>query len=159
MMVRRQRQGPPKWEWEASKRNYNFIQDIDGIVINTTARLLAVARTAISGVVEDMQKPVAKGGRMRVKTGFLRSSGTASLEGPPRGPTKGDPQKDYRWDGDFLNVVLAKMKIGDTFHWGWTAYYAKYREAYDGFLEAALQNWQQHVDRAVRYFRNKDMKK
>lgn len=148
-MARRPKYGPSTWEFKSSQRNYAFKTKIDEIIVNTEARLLAVMRTAISSTVEDAQTPVPKGGKMRVKTGFLRSTGLASLEGPPVGPTTGDKKQLYTWEGNPLNIVLAKMKIGDIFYWGWTAHYAKYREAYDGFLEAALQNWQTHVDAAI----------
>lgn len=147
--------GPPTWEFKISQRNYDFETQIDNFVINTQARLLAVMRTAISRTIDDAQTPTAKGGKMRVDTGFLRASGQASLEGIPAGPSK--PVKDtaYAYNGDALNVVLAKMQIGDSFFWGWTAKYAKYREAYDGFLEASLQNWQTRVNAVVNIFKNK----
>lgn len=137
----------------------SFETQIDKIVINTSQRLLAVVRTAISDTINEAQVPTAQGGKMRVDTGFLRSSGVASLEGMPFGPSRGDKDKSYQWNGDFLNIILAKLNVGDTFYWGWTAHYAKYREVYDGFLESALQNWQGKVDAAVQRFRNKDMSK
>lgn len=132
---------------------------IDEIVINTKARMLAVLRQSISEVVEESQTPVDKGGRMRVKTGFLRSSGIASLNAPPNGPNKGDPKGSYTWNGESVNTVLAKLKLGDVFYFGWTARYAKHREVFDGFLESAIQNWQIHVNKAVQYFKNKDVRK
>lgn len=123
---------------------------IDKFVADTQEKMLVVVKQSISDVVEDAQTPIAKGGKMRVKTGFLRHSGTATLNALPRGQSRGDKNMTYTWDGDFINVVLAKMKIGDTFYFGWTAHYAKYREAYDGFLESALQKWQSFVDKNVR---------
>jgi hypothetical protein len=147
-----------KWETAAGARNYDVKSQIDKIVINTEARLLAVVRQSISDVVEDMQTPTAQGGKMRVKTGFLRRSGAASLNAPPVGqgtPVKGQPVE--AWNADTLNTALAKMKIGDVLYFGWTANYAKYREAFDGFLESGLQKWQTYVDKAVLHFKNKDM--
>lgn len=146
-----------KWETAAGARNYDVKSQIDKIVVNTEARILAVVRQSISDTVEDMQTPTAQGGKMRVKTGFLRRSGAASLNAPPAGPTKGEKNSTYLWEADSLNTVLAKMKIGDVLYFGWTANYAKYREAFDGFLESGLQKWQSHVDKAVLYFKNKDM--
>lgn len=147
-----------------------FDSQIDYFVINTQARLLAVTRTAISGVIDDAQQTVYKGGKMRVDTGFLRASGIAALNSIPAGESVGrkrqpgeteKPLSDYPTVDDYtksvtLNRALAEMEVGDVFYFGWTARYAKYREAYDGFLESALQNWQSHVDKAVAYFRNKD---
>ena len=127
----------------------SFSTQVDKFVVDSEAKLLAVTQTAIESMIEESQTPVGQGGRMRVDTGFLRSSGLASLEHIPSGPGKGEKSGFYSWTGSPLAVVLAKMKIGDTFYWGWTANYAKYREAYDGFMEAALMNWQRHVDAAV----------
>lgn len=149
-----------QWEKAAKGRNYDVALQMDKIIINTEARLLAVVKQSLKEMIEeDMQVPTAKGGRMRVKTGFLRSSGVAALNSTPSGPSKGDETMSYEWDGKQLDLTLAKLKIGDTFYFGWSANYAKYREAYDGFLEAGLQNWQLYVNKAVRYFKAKDMKK
>jgi hypothetical protein len=136
----------------------NLKTQIDDFVINSNERMLAVVRQSISEVVEEAQTPVAKGGRMRVKTGFLRASGIATLNTLPSGQSKGDPKGSYTWKGESINVVLAQIKIGDVFFFGWTARYAKIREVYDGFLETSLQNWQSHVDKATAFFRNKDAK-
>lgn len=139
----------------------NLTSVIDKVVINTNARMLAVVRSAISDTIEQAQTPVAKGGRMRVKTGFLRASGGAALNAVPTGPRTGDrkaPDNYYSWKVESLNAVLARMKLGDTFYFGWTAHYAKIREVYDGFLETSVQNWQTQVNKAVQKFRNRDMK-
>jgi len=120
--------------------------------------MLDVTRIAVSSVIEDAQTVKAKGGKMRVDTGFLRASGLASLNTLPSGPSKGRKRTpteigvlpEYSIFGESLNLVLAKMKLGDTFYWGWTANYARYREIYDGFLDTALQKWQQFVDDAVK---------
>lgn len=153
--------GPPRrWEFEAGKRNYDVKSDIDRFVANTEQRLLNVVAQSILDTVKDVQTPVAKGGRMRVKTGFLRLSGIGSLNAAPVGlskPVKGNVYAE--WKGDAIEATLSKMKFGDVFYFGWTAHYAKYREAFDGFLESALQNWQTHVDKAVAYYKNKDLLK
>lgn len=133
----------------------DMVTTIDKFVVNTEARLLAVVRTAIQETVLESQEAKPQG-KMPVITGFLRSSGLAALNAVPVGEIKGDPKKTYTWTGDALNVVLAKMEIDDTFFWGWTAVYANVQELRNGFLEAALQNWQKHVDNAVAYYRNKD---
>lgn len=118
--------------------------DIEYFVQESEDRLLAVARASIQDVVLNMQEPVAKGGRMRVDTGFLRNSGAAAIGSMPSGeserPSDAKPGQ-YNWTEDRLVAVLANLKIGDTFYWGWTANYARYRELYDGFMEAALQQW------------------
>jgi hypothetical protein len=122
----------------------SFTADVEDFVKETNERMEAVMRASLNDVVENAQTPVAKGGRMRVHTGFLRASGRASLEGWPSGPdvrpSDAKPGQ-YSYDGESVVAVLSKLKVGDTFHFGWTANYARYRELYDGFLEAALQHW------------------
>lgn len=131
--------------------------DIDAFVQKTEQRMLVMMRYALGDMVEDMQKPVAKGGRMRVDTGFLRASGRASLEGFPSGngnrPSDA-PVGQYTgiyddWDGSVLNAALSQIQMGDTFYFGWVANYAEHRELFDGFMAAPIQDWQRYVDAAV----------
>ena len=92
---------------------------------------------------------------MRVDTGFLRASGQASLNGAPTGP--GRPSKgatagqfgDGSKNDPQIEATIGKLKFGATLYFGWTANYARYREAYDGFLISALQNWQQTVNGVI----------
>ena len=137
----------------------DFETQIDKFIINTRARLEAVVKQSLRDTVFEAQTTIYDGGKMRVKTGFLRASGGASLESMPFGPSRGDKEKTYTWDSKPFQLVLDSLKIGDTFYFGWTANYAKYREAYDGFVEGALQNWQKKVDAVVAQFKNKDMGK
>lgn len=130
-----------------------FETQIDKFVIDTEQKMLIVVRESISAVVEEAQKPVAVGGKMRVKTGFLRATGLAQIGSVPSGPSKSASTINYNWEGNQLGITLAKLKIGDTFYFGWTANYAKYREAYDGFLESAVQKWQSYVDESIRRFK------
>lgn len=138
----------------------SFEEQINAFADKTEAKILAVAREAIDGIVEQAQTPVAKGGKMRVDTGFLRASGVGALNQMPVGPTNRRKRAqdetgvlaEYRVNGESLNLVLAKMKIGDSVYFGWTAKYAKVRETYDGFLETALQNWQNIVDVSIKKF-------
>lgn len=132
-----------------ARRNQSFTTQVDVMIVNTEAKMLAVIQTAITDTVNEMQTPTEKGGKMRVDTGFLRSSGMASLSGLPSGPLEPEKEVSYSWSAGPLATILADMKIGDTFYFGWTANYAKYREAYDGFMEGALMKWQQRIDAAV----------
>lgn len=136
----------------------SFSADIEQFVLKSEKRLKDVVANSILDVTEMAQTPVAKGGRMRVKTGFLRASGRASTEGFPSGPNvrPADAQDNsYDYDGEAVNAVLIKMKLGDTFFFGWTANYAAARELHDGFLETATQNWQQFVNARSERFRGK----
>lgn len=131
------------------QRAYSSLSaDLEEFAKESESRMLAVVRSSINDVVNEMQQPVAKGGRMRVDTGFLRNSGRAGVGSMPSGPA--DRPADavrgqYQWSEDNLVSVLSKLKIGDVFYWGWTANYARYRELYDGFMEAALMQWSRIV--------------
>lgn len=130
---------------------------MDAIVMRTEERILAVTKQAIYDTVEQAQE-VRPTGKMPFDTGFLRHSGTSSLNTPPTGPIRGEKAGKYKWSDDTLLSILARMKIGDVFYFGWTAVYARKQEARHGFLESAVMNWQSHVDKAVAVFRKKDGK-
>lgn len=147
-MARKAKYGPGRYEFEAGKRKYNFSAQVDEIVAKTQKRMLALSRESIQRVIDDAQTPVAKGGRMRVDTGFLRASGQGSLTGLPTGPVRGESKDKGFYDNGEKSVVelqLGQLQLGGIFYFGWTANYAKYREAFDGFLEAAVQSWPQIV--------------
>lgn len=120
-----------------------FTAQVDAIVAKTEKRMTALARESIQRTIDDAQTPVGKGGRMRVDTGFLRASGQPSYNGMPSGPSRGDKTEpnSYTADDGAVTVALAKLELGAIFYFGWTANYAKYREAFDGFLGVAVQKW------------------
>jgi len=108
-------------------------------------------RRSISGPV----MPQSKGGKMRVDTGFLRASGQSSLNGMPTGPIRGNKNSTYNFDVSLTEKTISEFEIGSTFFFGWTASYAKYREAFDGFLASALQQWPRIVARNTERIRNR----
>jgi hypothetical protein len=124
----------------------NFGAQIDKWASGSKKRLEAVTRDAAFRVFEDAQVPVAKGGRMRVDTGFLRASAQASLMGMPSGPSRREEGLPEEPD---VNLVLGKMSLGDTIWFGWTANYARHRENQDAFLGLAVQRWQDFVDVSI----------
>ncbi len=132
-----------------SNRNYSFSATVDAWVANSKKRCDAVFRQSIQEVINDAQTPIAKGGRMRVDTGFMRASGKLSFSGMPSGPARGEKGQAYNWD-DTIAADLATAEPGATLYFGWTANYTKYREAYDGFLIAAIQKWPQIVEKYAR---------
>ncbi|RZZ81126.1 hypothetical protein [Pseudoxanthomonas winnipegensis] len=110
-----------------------------------------VFRESAQQVLTKAQVPKKSGGRMPVKDGFLRGSVGASKEGMPSGPS--DPA-----------LVFSTLKIGEQVYAGWTAAYAlrmeygfqgtdslgrTYDQAGNGFLRAAVQNWDFIVAEAV----------
>lgn len=125
----------------------NFTIKVEKWVAKSERRALAVFKESTQRVLEQASVPTAKGGRMRVDTGFLRDSLDSSLSGMPVGPSRreeGHPPKDDADD------AIARAKMGDTIYAGWTAEYARPREAYDGFAEAAAQDWDKIVRETVR---------
>ena len=129
-----------------------FSAQVDDIVVKTEKRLTALARQSTQEIVDQAQTPVAKGGKMRVDSGFLRASGQMSLNGMPTGPVRpsDDGPGEYDWEQTTVITTLFKLKLGKSVFFGWTANYAKYREAYDGFLESAVQNWPAIVEKVTR---------
>jgi hypothetical protein len=133
-----------------------FAAQVDENIRESEERLQAVLQASVSDLIDYVQTPVGKGGRMRVRTGFLRASGRAGLDGMPSGPTRGEKEEPNSYDsaekysGDnSVILTLLNFTVGRTFYFGWTANYARYREVYDGFLEAGAQRWQQIVDANV----------
>lgn len=122
-----------------------FSATISKFVRDNERVLIAVVQDATQSLIVDAQLPVAKGGRMRVDTGFLRLSGQVSLSGLPIGPSR----KGETSSAQDANLVIADVKPGDTIWFGWTAEYAIYREAKDAFLGLAVQRWQVFIDAAV----------
>lgn len=146
-MARGKTYGPHRYQYELGKRNYSFTAQVDAMIATTEKRLTALFRESVQRTVDIAQTPVAKGGKMRVDTGFLRASGQGSFDGMPTGPSQ-RPSDDaiYGQTDQAVELVIGKLTLGRTFFFGWTANYAIYREAYDGFLEAAAQRWPQTVE-------------
>ena len=114
----------------------------------------AIFRASVQDVVSEMQKPTGAGGRMRIKTGFLRASlmGSASQMptiDPNFRPIEG---KTYPDDGA-VEAFIASADIDHTLYFGYTASYAAAREygargqAPDAFVRTAAQGWQAIVSR------------
>lgn len=156
-MARAKRYGPYNYERILGQRQSSFEAQVSAIVNKTKNNLSIVMRASLQELIDMAQKPVARGGKMRVDTGFLRASGQGSLNGLPTGPSMREIDIKYHYDNGSNTtkvVQLAEMQIGATFYFGWTANYARYREAYDGFLDAGIQQWQSIVDRNIARLNN-----
>jgi hypothetical protein len=100
--------------------------------------LLKDARTkTVIGIVNQAQRPKARGGRMPVDTGYLRRSIRGALNTRPS-----------ESDGTPLAALLEAGLDGDVMI-GWHANYAGFQEIRSGFMRGALDNAQLHADRAV----------
>lgn len=105
-----------------------------------------VVISSTQDVVEEMVLPVAKGGKMRVKTGFLRASLVASTSYFPLiredyRPPADAPDNSFDADLGPVALIIAGAKPDDTVNIGFTASYALPREFRDGFVRLAAQNW------------------
>lgn len=141
----------------ADAKSYTATAQTSAFVMATVKRMRALVLQSTQELTDEIQTPTAKGGKMRVDTGFLRASGQLSLTGMPSGPGVGRKRKADDPEGplyeseptDAAIAQIANFELGQTIFFGWTANYAKYREAYDGFLASGIQNWQSIVTRVT----------
>lgn len=127
--------------------------DLNKWVLKTEARMEAVAKESFQRLINEAQQPVAKGGNMRVDTGFMRNSGIASINTLPIGKSINPFTKKNEageWDLNSQVAVINSLKIGQIIYFGWTANYAIHRENKDGFVRRATQNWPHIVDQVTK---------
>lgn len=127
-----------------------FSAQVDDWIAKSQALSMAVLQQATQAVISEANTPVAKGGRMRVDTGFLRNSLKANIGSMPSGASS-----PGNWDDSEVVLTLIRLQPGQVFYAGWTANYARPREHYDGFLRMAVQKWQEQVDAAARQLRQR----
>jgi len=138
--------------------NKSFSASIDQWVLKTKQRAEAVFHESTERVVEEMQKPMGAGGRMRVDTGFLRASLLASTSQVPaiRPNARPIPGQSYNFDMGPISLVINGADLGATIYAGYVAGYAGYREygangqAPDAFVRTAAAKWPQIVSEVVR---------
>ena len=127
-----------------------FSAQVDAWIAKSERLSMAVLQQATQAVINDANTPVAKGGRMRVDTGFLRNSLKAKIGSMPSGTaTAGN------WSDTEVVLTLTRLQPGQVFYAGWLANYARPREHYDGFLRMATQKWQEQVDAAARQLKQR----
>lgn len=111
-----------------------------------------IRRESIKALAAEANEPVSEGGNMRVDTGFLRASQTASTSSQPLPNPAFDRDRlmTYTYYPERVNVVVDNSEWGDTVYIGWTAKYAGIREHLDGFMRLAVQNWRAIVEREAK---------
>ena len=127
-----------------------FSAQVDDWIAKSQALSMAVLQQATQAVINEANTPVAKGGRMRVDTGFLRNSLKANIGSMPSGASS-----PGNWDDSEVVLTLTRLQPGQVFYAGWIANYARPREHYDGFLRMAAQKWQDQVDAAARQLKQR----
>lgn len=134
----------------------SFADQVQAFANKYEKRFRATARYAVQDTMEMAQKTVGAGGRMRVKTGFLRASVQAAIGHMPSGPTRGDEDLNYpegmQVAGEPVSVTLLRWNPASEEHLfiGWTANYARPREYVDGFLRGATEQWDVTVRQVVK---------
>jgi hypothetical protein len=131
----------------------SFSAQVDAWARKSEKRMTAIFREAAQLTFADAQLPVAKGGRMRVDTGFLRASFSASKSSiPSMTMSNPDRKKKYEASTSVVALVIAGAKIGDHIYAGWGANYAAAREygGPDAFMRGAAERWQEFVRKATR---------
>lgn len=130
----------------------SFQATIDRWVLETKQRQEAVFKNAAEAVAEDVID------RTPVDTGFLRASLQASLVEAPAIDPKARPAKGVKGIAPPSNysVVIENATLGQTVYMGFTAAYARHVEYGArgkqgvGMVRLAVQQWPQHVAKAVR---------
>ena len=113
-------------------------------------RMRAVAKESVQQTVAIAQRPRGDSGRMRVVTGFLRASIAGKVGSMPSGESESTlkPPEKVEWNGDAISAAIARWNPdrGETIYVGWTANYARPREAHDGFMRGAVELWPRTVN-------------
>jgi hypothetical protein len=122
----------------------SFSASVSAWAKKTKWRQEAVFKESAQCVIEIAQEPVSEGGNMPTITGFLRSSGKATL-GEPTFQTVANPGGTFTGGTEQTTAIIAGATISSTISFVWTAVYAPYVEARRGFLRLAVQSWPQIV--------------
>jgi len=118
----------------------------------------AIWKQSAQAVVNDAQTTVNSGGRLRIKTGYLRASIMAStaampLIDPSKRPAKGAADNSYTYNDGDITAVILNARLGESIYIGYTAAYAAHREygargqEPDAFVRTAAMKWPQIVAR------------
>lgn len=134
---------------ESLRNQGDFSTQIDEFIVDTERKLLGVIQSALTDMTNQANTARPEG-RLPKLTGFLQHSAAASINSRPMGETRGDKKQTYTFNVNQVLAVIARLKLGETFYFGWTAEYARLMEARYGFLEGALMDWQTYINNAVK---------
>lgn len=135
----------------------SFADQIGAWADETEARTTAVYRRSVEMLGEEMTKTKPQGGRVPIDTGNLSRSVLASTAAMPK--TSETPAA-----GSNVGAVAATLRTDQTVWIGWTSIYSwrqnygfvgadslgrVYNQAGNYFLEGAISEWQNIVNRAA----------
>lgn len=137
--------------------NLSFSAAVKDFADKAIEAVEAVRNQSTQEVVEIMQTPTEKGGRMRVDTGFMRASLLGSTSAMPRINESAIPIKGntYTFDEGQIEATILGAELDSTIYMGYTAAYAGHREygargqTPDAFVRTAAQQWPQIVAKNV----------
>lgn len=129
-------------------QNLNFAAAVSDWVRETKARGTAVFRESAQRVITEMQTPIAAGGNMPVRDGFLRASLQVTKDAP-MGLTRQKPAEGvtYTYEGSATSLVIAGAELGETLFASYTANYAGHQNYGTSkmqgrqFVGLAAQKW------------------
>lgn len=132
----------------------DFGSQVAGYVDRYKKRLRATAKLSVEKTIEEMQTPESKAGRLPFDTGFLQHSLSANIGSMPMGESV-NPGGSFTYTGDAVEAVLIRWNPdqGETFYAGYTANYARYMEARNGFVRGVAEKWPDTVDQVGRKVR------
>lgn len=129
-----------------AKKDFRFAATVSDWVKESKSRQLAWVRTTLQDLDREIALPVARGGNMPVVTGNLRRSRLASTDSMP-----GIGEREFKADpGGQITGVIANLRLGQKFFYGFQAIYARRVEEVRGFLRLGLQRFQVIADAAAR---------
>ena len=137
-----------------------FSAQIDAWVRETKERQTAVFRESSQRITEEILLPVAKGGHMRVETGFLRASLSASLDGAlpqlaarPESAveaSRASGAPSIQFDSSPVTLTISNADIGDKITFAFAANYARHVENRFAMVRLGAQRWPQAVEEVAR---------
>lgn len=132
-----------------------FTAQVEAWVKKTKQRMLLVKQESAQRVVDEILRPRAKGGNLRVDTGFMRSSFRMSLNAPTLGTKPNPGTGTFASPDGAISMVIANCGIDDDLYGTFGANYAIYREygsrgqPGDGMVRLAAQKWPEIVNQVV----------
>lgn len=134
----------------------DFSATVAAWVLKTEGLIEVVFKQSVQDTIEEMQKPVAKGGNMPVDLGFLRNSLRVTIGTPATGFLERPSGYNLPDKEDVsYKLTVAGSELGDTIYAVYLASYAVHQEygargrEGRGFRRKAAQNWQRNVNRNV----------
>lgn len=136
----------------------SFAESVGKWASATPRRIEAVHKRSLEKLAVELTRTVSEGGNVRVDTGNLYRSLTASTSGLP--PISNQPSA-----GSNATAVIAMLTPSQDIYFGYTAAYARrrnfgmvgadslgrvYNESGDHFVERAIAMWPQIVDESSR---------